>query len=159
MEAALQRASRGGGINRDKLQKRLRRPARKLHKLLEAGRGCADTKLVAFCDNLLRIEPALWTFAVQEGVEPTNNHAERALRCGVLWRKRSFGSFSDRGCRFVERILTAVQTLRLQGRPVFPYLCAAVTAHRHGQPAPSLIPTKPSRANIPPNFPLHTIKA
>jgi transposase len=57
-------------------------------------------------------------FVVTDGIEPANNHAERLLRRGVLRRKNAFGCHSTEGCRFVERILTAVQTLRLQGRPV-----------------------------------------
>ena len=72
--------------------------------------------------------------------EPTNNGAERALRPAVLWRKRSQGSRSEGGCRFVERMLTAVQTLRLQNRPALNYLVEAVSAHRRGLPAPTLIP-------------------
>jgi transposase len=65
---------------------------------------------------LLAVEPALWTFVRVQGVEPTNNHIERLLRPAVLWRKRSFGSQSEAGCRWVERLLTVVQTRRLQGR-------------------------------------------
>ena len=92
-----------------------------------------------FCRNLLAVEPALWTFARRAGVEPTNNHAERVLRPGVMWRKTSFGSHSDGGCRYAERILTAVQTLRLQGRRVVDCLAAALDAHRRGAAAPTLI--------------------
>jgi len=100
--------------------------------------GCAKTEAV--CTNLLSLEPALWTFVRVEGVEPTNNAAERAVRPAVLWRQRSFGCHSAAGCRFVERILTVVQTLRQQQRPVFAFLVEAVTAHRHGQPTPQLLP-------------------
>jgi hypothetical protein len=73
-------------------------------------------------------------------VEPTNNAAERALRPAVLWRRRSFGCHSEGGCRFVERMLTVVQTLRLQKRRVIDYLADAITAHRQGLPAPKLLP-------------------
>jgi hypothetical protein len=96
--------------------------AREFEQLLESGRGGADTKAAAFCENLLDLSPAVWRLVVTEGIEPTNNHAERLLRRGVLWRKHAFGCQSAEGCRFVERILTAVQTLRLQGRPVLRYL-------------------------------------
>ena len=82
--------------------------------------------------NLLR-------FLETEGVEPTNNHAERILRLGVLWRKNAFGCHSAAGCRYVERMLTVVQTLRLQGRPVLDYLYQAIVAHRAGLPAPQLL--------------------
>ena len=74
-----------------------------------------------------------------EGVEPTNHHAERLLRRGVLWRKNAFGCQSAAGCRFVERMLTVVQTRRLQGRSVLNYLYEALLAHRKSLPAPSLL--------------------
>jgi transposase len=106
---------------------------------LRRGSACGCAKTAATCRELLAFEPALWTFAYHEGVEPTNNRAERALRPAVLWRKRSFGCHSEEGCRFVERLLTVVQTLRLQGRDVLDYLQAALTAHRHGLPAPKLL--------------------
>jgi len=89
---------------------------------------------------LLAWEPSLWTFAFAEGVEPTNNHAERVLRGAVLWRKGSFGSSSEGGCRLVERILPVVQTRRLQGRPVLTYLDEALSVHRQGVSAPKLLP-------------------
>ncbi len=110
-----------------------------LRDLLERGTECGCAKAEALCRSLLAWEPALWTFVRRDGVEPTNNAAERALRPAVLWRKRSQGSRSDAGCRFVERMLTAVQTLRLQKRPTLDYLAQAVTAHRQGLPAPKLI--------------------
>ena len=82
----------------------------------------AIRKTKCFCARLLGVYPALWTFVVVEGVEPTNNHVERAQRRAVLWRRRSFGCQSAAGCRFVERILTVVQTLRLQERSVLQFL-------------------------------------
>ncbi len=75
-----------------------------------------------------------------EGVEPTNNHAERVQRLAVLYRKNCFGCHSDSGCRFVERLLTVVQSLRLQKRPVLQYLKETLIAHRTGQGVPSLVP-------------------
>jgi len=92
------------------------------------------------CGNLLAVEPALWTFLYKTGVEPTNNHIERLLRSLVLWRKNAFGCHSDDGCRFVERIMTVVQTLRLQKRPILEFLYQSVSAHRKGHLAPSLLP-------------------
>jgi transposase len=130
---------RGGGIGRLALQRRLDGDARELERLLRAGRRCADGKAAAFCANLLALLPAVWRFVVTEGVEPTNNHAERLLRRGVLWRKNSYGSQSEAGCRFVERLLTVVQTRRLQGRSVLRYLHEALVAHRSGLPSPSLL--------------------
>lgn len=97
-------------------------------------------KTVRTCQQLLKVEPALWTFVTTEGVEPTNNAAERALRPAVLWRKNSFGSQSQSGSVFVSRILTVVTTLRVQKRPVLDYLVEACRAARQGLPAPSLLP-------------------
>jgi transposase len=128
-----------GRIDRAGLQRGLDPVACELHKALERGCGCADAKTATFCANLLALEPALWTFAQVEGVEPTNNHAERLLRSGVLWRKNAFGCHSEAGCRFAERMLTVVQTLRLQKRPVLDYLYRALVAHRSDAPAPALL--------------------
>ena len=132
-------AFRRGEIDRPSLQTRVDRIARELQGILEQGRSCADSKAATFCGNVLALYPALWLFTSIEGVEPTNNHAERILRLGVLWRKNAFGCHSAAGCRFVERMLTVVQTLRLQKRPVLDYLYRAISAHRAGLPAPQLL--------------------
>ena len=132
-------AFRDGELDRAGLQARLEPIARELQGVLEQGCGCADSKAATFCANVLALYPALWSFAAIEGVEPTNNHAERVLRLGVLWRKNAFGCHSAAGCRFVERMLTVVQTLRLQKRPVLDYLYRAIVAHRSGLPAPQLL--------------------
>jgi transposase len=105
---------------------------------LERGAGYAGIKTAGVCQEVLRLEPALWTFARVEGVEPTNNAAERALRPAVLKRKRSFGCHSEEGCRFVERLFSVTQTLRLRQRPILDYLVEALVAHRHGLSAPQL---------------------
>jgi transposase len=133
---------RGGGMTRRELEIGIDPEVGKLQRLLRSGCRCADSKAATFCANLLDIEVGLWQFVVQEGVEPTNNHAERLLRGGVLWRKNAFGSHSEKGCRFVERLLTVVQTRRLQGKSVLSYLHAALVAHRNGLPAPSLLTTR-----------------
>lgn len=80
--------------------------------ILESGRRSRDRVLVRFCERLAEVSVDLWTFVVEKGVEPTNNHAERVLRHGVLWRRLSFGCHSAKGCVFVERVLRVVQTLR-----------------------------------------------
>jgi hypothetical protein len=85
------------------------------------------------------VEESLWTFVRVEGMEPTNNHIERMLRLAVLWRKKSFGSQSESGCRLVERLLTVVPTRKLQDRSVMEYLYEAIVAHRAGLPAPKLL--------------------
>ena len=94
----------------------------------------------ALCGNLLDSWPALWSFAHTDGVEPTNNAAERALRPAVLWRKGSFGTQSEHGSRFVERIMTVAATCKQQGRSLLDFLVAATTAARLGLPPPSLLP-------------------
>jgi transposase len=104
-----------------------------------SGRGAGRT-----CTNLRQIEPALWTFVRKEGVEPTNNAAERALRHGVLWRHTSFGTHSPAGSRFVERMLTVRDTLRQQQRNVLDYLTLACQSALRHQSAPSLLPTRQS---------------
>ncbi len=83
---------------------------------------------------------ALWTFTRVEGVGPTNNVSERALRPGVLWRKGSFGSDSAAGSRFVERMMTVAATWRQQGRRLLDFHVAAGEAALQGTPAPSLLP-------------------
>jgi hypothetical protein len=109
------------------------------HDQLRAGCAGPDVRAAAFCANVLALEPDLWTLVDRASVEPTNNHVERALRSGVRWRKNAFGCPSEAGCRFVERILTVVQTPRLPKRPVLAFLHQAVSAHRHGKSAPSLL--------------------
>jgi transposase len=133
---------REGLIDRPGLGTQLEPVIEELRVALERGSGCGDGKVVAFCDNLLTLYPALWLFAGVDGVEPTNNHAERILRMGVLWRKNAFGCHSESGCRFVERILTVVQTLRLQKRSVLNFLEESIFAHRSGTPAPALVVPK-----------------
>jgi hypothetical protein len=130
---------RGGVIDREALQERLASEGWEPERLLRSNRRCADQKAATFCANLPELLPAVWRFVITEGVEPTNNHAERLLRRRVLWRKNAYGSSSASGCRFVERMLTVVQTRRFHGRPVLRYLYAALVAHRNGLPAPSLL--------------------
>ena len=123
-------------------------PARRLipsrmrvKKLLLRGASSEEEKSARFCKRLLNLWPTLWTFAEMDGVEPTNNHAERCIRPAVLWRKGSFGTQSDEGNHFAERMMTAVQTLRLQGRSVLDFVETAIRARQVGALAPSLLPT------------------
>jgi len=108
--------------------------------VLRQGQECAHAKTAATCREILKVEPSLWTFVRKEGVEPTNNAAERALRHGVIWRKTSFGTQSEAGSRFVERMMTVVATLRQQKRNVLAYLTAACQAALCGEAPPSLLP-------------------
>ena len=91
-----------------------------------------------FANNLLKVWPALWTFTTLDGIEPTNNPAERALRGPVIHRKLSLGTQTDTGERFAERSLSAAATCRLQGRSLFAYLSELITAHNRGDPFPAL---------------------
>jgi transposase len=91
-----------------------------------------------FANNLLKIWPALWTFTIIDGVQPTNNPAERALRAPVIHRKVSLGTQSDDGERFAERALSAAGTCRVQHRSLFTYLSELITAHNRGDPFPAL---------------------
>jgi transposase len=90
--------------------------------------------------EILKVEEGLWTFARVEGIEPTNNAAERALRFAVIWRRISGGTDSQRGSRFVERTLSVVATCRQQKRNVLEYLTSCFAAAHQGQPIPSLLP-------------------
>lgn len=132
-------AFRAGTLTRSRLQEVCAALEGRLGQTLLEGAFGTDPKVAAFCENLIALEPALWTFAKREGVEPTNNFMERLVRLAVLWRRRSFGCNSEAGCRFVERILTVVQTCRLKTANTLEFLTAAVTAHRAGQPGPSLV--------------------
>src|SRR5271154_6938190 len=89
--------------------------------VLAEGTMLEHAKTRRACANIRKLAPALWTFVTVEGVEPTNNAAERALRRAVVWRRRSFGTQSAEGSRFVERLLTVVTTLRQQERDVLDY--------------------------------------
>jgi transposase len=91
-----------------------------------------------FANNLLKVWPALWTFTETDGIEPTNNPAERALRAPVIHRKVSLGTQSNNGERFAERALSAAGTCRLQHRSLFTYLSDLITAHNRGDPFPAL---------------------
>ena len=97
-------------------------------------------KTVRTCRQLLKVEPALWLFARVEGIEPTNNAAEQAIRPAVLWRKCSYGSQSGEGSLFVGRMMTVVTSLRRQQRHVLDYLSEACRTKRLGLPPPSLLP-------------------
>ncbi|MEO7329075.1 MAG: IS66 family transposase [Minicystis sp.] len=107
---------------------------------LHEGAQSGIAKVAGRCREILELEPAMWTFVNVEGVEPTNNAAERIVRHGVLWRKGSFGTDSPAGSRFVERILTTVMTLRLQKRNVLDFVTEACVCALLGRRPPSLLP-------------------
>jgi len=107
---------------------------------LEAGRQCVCPKTAATCRELLAREAALWTFVRVEGIDPTNNAAERQLRHAVQWRKASYGTQSEKGSRFVAHILTVVASCRQQRRNVLTYLTACCQAVSTSSAVPSLLP-------------------
>jgi len=134
---------RAGALDRRQLQLAMQPVQAAFGALLDTGMTGADPQAATLCRALDRLWPALWTFVDAEGVEPTNNAAERALRPAVLWRQGSFGTRSEGGARFVERLLTVTATCRQQGRSVLDYLTAVCTAAQRGQPLPPLLPATP----------------
>jgi transposase len=130
---------RDGTISRAELKDSLEPVRRAVEGLLLRGLFSGHPRLVGMCRELYEHRQWLWTFLEQE-VEPTNNASERALRHAVIWRKLSFGTQSAGGSRFVETMLTVIETCRQQSRDVFAYVTAAVQAHFADQPTPSLLP-------------------
>ena len=133
---------RDGTLKRSSFQTYVSVIRRRVRKLLERGEQCLHDKTAGTCRELLEVEQAMWTFARVEGVEPTNNHGERAIRPGVILRKLTFGTHSAEGSRFVERMLSVVQTLRQQDRNALAFVTECVRSHMAGQKTTaSLLPT------------------
>ena len=126
--------------DRRELKRRVGLLQRELKPILRehAGKQARYRQGRRFARNLLKLWPALWTFANRAGVQPTNNHAERALRSAVIYRKLSLGSQSEAGERRIERLLSAHTTCRLQRRSLFAYLSDALKADARGDPVPLL---------------------
>lgn len=135
---------RDGTMTRATFQAKMEPVQQEIGELLRQGTACAHTKTAGTCRDILKREQALWTFVHVEGVEPTNNLGERQVRHAVLWRKMCFGTQSEAGSRFAERIMTVVATLKQQQRNVLDYLTEACDAANWGQPAPSLLPIAPT---------------
>lgn len=130
---------KGGWLDRVRLQVALLAHKQTLRAYLEEGVASPYPKIADLCREMLEHWDALWTFARVEGVEPTNNTAERALRHAVLWRKGCFGSRSEAGCRFVERMLSVNATCAQQQRSLFEFVTEAVSRAWAGQSAPVLV--------------------
>ena len=130
---------RDGTITRRGFACLITRLRSEVEQILTDGSCCADTATAATCTELLSYFDNLWLFVYCPGVEPTNNAAERSLRHAVIWKHLSFGTQSDHGSRFVERLLTVVETCRQQKRNTFQFLIDSITAQRQGQKAPSLL--------------------
>jgi len=132
----------GGRLNAWNLGRKLAPIKKRVRAFLEWGAALAPGRPSRQCAGLLKFWPALWRFTQLDGVEPTNNKAERDLRLAVLWRKGRFGTHSPQGSRFTERLLTVTASLRAQGRSVLAFLREAMAAALHGNPAPSLLPAE-----------------
>jgi transposase len=135
----LWRRVRDGTLQRSSFRTYASRLRCQIKTYLIAVTGCANRRAAALARGILRLEPAMWTFVRIPGVEPTNNAAERALRPVVLWRKGSYGSRSEIGHAFVERMLTVVTTLRQHGRNVLEFLREASVAALRKVGAPALV--------------------
>jgi len=133
---------REGEITRVGLRRKLVPQRRRLKRLLRRHVNNPVRAARALVTDLREYGAALWTFAKVEGLEPTNNAAERAIRKAVLWRKGSFGSASPAGSRFVERMLTVTESLRAQGRSILRFLVRTLRARLDGQVRPSLLPIR-----------------
>ena len=90
------------------------------------------------CADIVAHKEALWTFVEHDGVPPTNNHAEQEIRAFVMWRKRSFGTQSERGNLFAERLMTVAHTARKQKKDVLSFLTACCQAQAEQVSPPSL---------------------
>jgi transposase len=128
---------RAGTMTRREFRAHAGRLREVIERLLE--QGTATPGIAGSCVDILEHRAALWRFVDDAGVDPTNNHAEREIRGFVLWRKTSYGSRSERGDAFAANLKSVVHTCRKQGRPVLPYLTAAIQALLHGKAAPSLV--------------------
>jgi transposase len=131
---------RDGTLLWQTFQRRMEPLITRVETLLEKGAGSSES-LAGQCRRIFNQRQYLWTFVYDAHVEPTNNLAERTVRQAVLWRKGSFGTQSERGARYVERILTVCATCRLQGQSVIEYVRDACHCHLNGVAVPSLIKT------------------
>jgi transposase len=131
---------RDGTINRRQFRRQMKPIRQEIEALLLRGAFSGNGRLQGMCDELYEHRDWLWAFVKHEGIEPTNNASERALRHGVIWRKLSFGTQSAAGSRFVASMLTVIETCRQQDRPVFDYLTDAVAAYFAGTDRPLLLP-------------------
>jgi transposase len=130
---------RDGTITRDEFESLMQPIRKQIDSFLLRGAFSGHKKLSGMCRPLSQHQDWLWTFLDIPGVEPTNNVSERALRPAVIWRKLSFGTQSKDGSRFVETILTIVETCHKQSRNSFEFLTTAMTAHFAGTKYPSIL--------------------
>lgn len=131
----------GGEISRRIFRQRMAPLRAQIEMTLQCAQDANIKRMSGSCKNMLKHKEALWTFVDRPNVEPTNNHAERELRAFVLWRKKSFGTQSDSGDRFAERLMTVSHSLRKQKRPILSFLVAALRGFESSRPAPLLQPS------------------
>ncbi len=131
---------RDGTITRRGFQRLMKPIHEEIDCLLLRGVFSGNPHLIGMCEELYGHREWLWTFVDQPGVEPTNNASERSLRHAVIWRKLSFGTQSERGSRFVERMLTVIETCRQQSRNTCDFLTTTIEAHFAAHTPPSLLP-------------------
>ena len=134
---------RDKSMSRRDFVERMKKVESRVGRLLREAVVRAEAKTAGMAKEMLKLEHAMWTFVQVESLEPTNNFGERTIRHAVMFRKTSFGTQSPDGSRFVERILTAVTSLRAQKRNVLEHLTETLRAHRRSQRAPSLLPRAP----------------
>jgi transposase len=132
-------AIRYGPITREQLIAKSIPLEKKFFALAERYVDSRDKDVANLALALLKHFERFFAFLRYEGVEPTNNSAERALRCAVQWRKISFGSRSAQGEVAVARLLTVTRTCRMQNRAPLDYLVTAIRSHRSALPASSLL--------------------
>src|SRR5690606_32414837 len=130
---------RDGTITHATLKRNLAPVRREVEALLLRGYGTAAHGM---CKELYPHRQHLWTFLSDAEVEPTNNAGERSLRHGVIWRKLSFGTQSARGDRFVETLLTIIETCRQQNQNVLQFVTQALRT----QTTPTLLPQSTAHA-------------
>jgi transposase len=128
-----------GEISRAELVKKSWPIRNKIKRSLQEHADSKERSVRTLAKSLLNRYKDLFTFIFYEGVEPTNNIAERGIRPAVQWRKICFGNRSDNGAVLTARLLTATRTCWLQKRNSLEFLVEAITAHRAGQAPPSLI--------------------
>lgn len=129
---------KSGALSREEFREHMKPVRPKMEAVLRRAVAAGIEHVSGSCANILEHAAALWLFVDRDDVEPTNNHAERELRAFVLWRKRSFGTQSDRGNLFAERLMTVVHTARKQNKNVLAFVTACCKAGREGHKAPSL---------------------
>ena len=131
-----------GKVTRKQFQTVMKPIRQQILVLLENATSSDDPKMAAMAKKMLKFKDSLFNFVDIEGVEPTNNFAEQTIRPYVLWRKKSFGSQSERGNRYIERMCTTVASCRQQSRNVLDFLTKALQAHLEHSKYPSLLPHK-----------------